>query len=151
MYNCADADTAHSLVFGGIMTPELKAEIARLPIEVQTQLTMLCPFPYDAPNCEKHQYSAGFLREIHDLIVALYMEIERRDKALKMCEEMLKKQHKWHLEIGKVIFPKSEESGLDEPIELDLSSEYIESSLYEDTSKALKEITAIMKGADNDD
>lgn len=58
-------------------------------------------------------------------------------KALEKIKSVLDKHHKWHNEIGEVIYPG-------EGIEIDLSLEYQDSSLCEETIEALKLLEKIL-------
>ena len=70
------------------------------------------------------------------------------------CQQLrnaLEKHHKWHLEIGKATFREHDPNGDGLTVreyELDLSAEYCDSSLYDETEQALK-LAAHASGRDD--
>ncbi len=64
----------------------------------------------------------------------LYNKIMREKEELK---RVLRQHDRWHNEIGRIIIPKGEDTQLEQDVELNLSLEYQDSGLCEDTIKAL--------------
>lgn len=60
----------------------------------------------------------------------------------RQIRDVLLKHHQWHQEIGMVRLVANEETGLNEPVDLDMSLEYQDSTLCEETEAALYGITA---------
>lgn len=99
------------------------------------------------------------LRSANMYSEAMHAAIRERDEALKAAKgvghdwlelmeerdgykakrdalaKALRKHHQWHLDIGRVIFPATAEDSAS--YELDLSAEYCDSGLYEETTEVL--------------
>ncbi len=70
-------------------------------------------------------------------LLAYMVEVQRRAGALERENERLRKalleHHRWHQDVGDILLPVEE----GEPIKLDLSAEYADSSMCERTIAAL--------------
>lgn len=80
---------------------------------------------------------ADFTRRTLELVNARSVESVRaeRDRELEPVFAALKKHHDQALSVGSVIFPA--EPDMPEPVEIDLSEAYADSSIYEETVAAL--------------
>jgi hypothetical protein len=66
------------------------------------------------------------------------MTCAAKDGEIRRLREVLTKHHQWHLEIGTVMFPPSPNpNGNDDPVEVDLTDAYSDSSMCEETISAL--------------